>query len=501
MKKTLCAILTVLLAFNGLLTANAQMRPLFKKNHTVNKTIKEVNANAGFITAGLAFYAIDLKTGEVISEYNSDMVLKPASTLKLLTTATALELLSPEFKFKTILQYTGAIDTVRHVLNGNIYILGGGDPSLGSMYFASTKDGQFLEHWLSAIKQMGIDSITGNIIGDARIYDLDIVPSTWSWQNMGNYFGAGACGLSVYDNYYTLHFKTGNKYGDSTHVECVNPQIKGLSIENAVWSDSIAYDNTNIFGAPYCYQRFIRGTLPLQKDDFIVKGSTPDPALLTAQELYRTLIGNAVKVGGKASTCRLMKKAGKKIQNERVAFDTLFSPQLDSIVTQTNVHSINLFAEHCLMQSALQLGTCANVDSAVKTIETYWEQKGMDIHGLSLNDGSGLSHYNLINPKQMVFLLQYMKKQSVNFNAFYNSMALVGDSGTLKQLCKNTLAQGNMRAKSGTISRVKAYAGYVTSESGREIAFSMVVNNYSSSTWEATVQLEKLMISLAEFDK
>ena len=125
----------------------------------------------------------------------------------------------------------------------------------------------------------------------------------------------------------------------------------------------------------------------------------------------------------------------------------------------------------------------------------------MDTQGMALNDGSGLSQYNAFTPRQMVFLLNYMKNNSQYFEEYYNSMAVAGESGTIEKMFNGSSAEGKLRAKSGTISRVKAYSGYVKSQSGREIAFSMMVNNFSCSSREARAKLEKLMISLAEFDK
>ena len=125
----------------------------------------------------------------------------------------------------------------------------------------------------------------------------------------------------------------------------------------------------------------------------------------------------------------------------------------------------------------------------------------MDTEGLSMYDGSGLSQYNAITSSQMVWLLHYMNKKSPYFNEFYNSLPLAGKTGTLKPLFKGSAAEGKLRAKSGTINHVKAYAGYVTSASGRDIAFSMVANGFSGTSSQARAKLEKLMIALSEFDK
>jgi D-alanyl-D-alanine carboxypeptidase/D-alanyl-D-alanine-endopeptidase (penicillin-binding protein 4) len=139
--------------------------------------------------------------------------------------------------------------------------------------------------------------------------------------------------------------------------------------------------------------------------------------------------------------------------------------------------------------------------AAADSLVAFWTRKGMDTEGLSMHDGSGLSQYNAITPRQMVWLLNYMHSESKHEETFYNSMAIAGVSGTLESLFKGSVAEGKLRAKSGTISKAKAYAGYVTSQSGRKIAFSMVANGFSGSSRQARARLEQLMIALAEFDK
>ena len=479
----------------------AQFRSLEKRNHSVNKLLKQIVAYPDFKTAGFAFYAVDINSGQTIAKVNPNMALKPASTLKLLSTATILELLGPEYQFETILKYSGEIDSNNNLLSGDIFITGGGDPTLGSKYFDSTKDKQFLLEWADATAGLGIDSIAGGVIADARAYGWDIVPPAWSWLNMGNYYGAGACGLSVFDNYYSIYFDTGNKIGDTVEIVKLVPDIPNLVFDNAVTADSISYDNAYIFGAPYCNNRYIRGQLPVDKYDFPVKGSMPDPAFIAAMQLDAMLIDREIKTQKPATTLRLLHKEGGGRKMSRKVFYTTHSPPLSEIVAQTNIHSINLFAEHCLIQSGIKLGAAPETYSSIDSVLSFWTHKGMDTQGMALHDGSGLSQYNAITPRQMVYLLKYMKLESEYFDVFYNSLAIAGKTGTIRNMFKGTAAEGKLRAKSGTVDRVKAYAGYVKSKSGREIAFSIVVNNFSCKSSEARAILEQLMVALAEFKK
>ena len=497
MKRIALFLSLVILTFSGY----SQSRSLEKKKHSVNKLLKQIAAYPDFKTAGFAFYAVDVNSDEVIAKLNMDMALKPASTLKLVSTATILELLGPDYQFETTLEYTGEIDTINNILIGDIIIKGGGDPSLGSKYFDSTKEKQFLFDWADAVNDFGIDSISGSVIADARVFSWDIVPPTWSWIDMGNYYGAGPCGLTVYDNYYTIFINTGDKLGETVEIARINPRIPNLVFDNKITADSITYDNGYIFGSPYSNEHYLRGQLPINKENCAIKGSIPDPAYFAALQLDSVLKHNDIKIAGSATTMRLLHKEGGFKSKESRTIILTRSVVLSDIITQTNIHSINLFAEHCLIRSGIELGAAPETNSSIDSLKHFWSNKGMDIQGMAMFDGSGLSYYNAITPRQMVYLLKYMKTKSQYFDVFYNSMAIAGKTGTLKSMFKGSIAEGTLRAKSGTVSRVKAYSGYVTSKSGREIAFSMVVNNFSCSSREAREKLEQLMIALAEFNK
>jgi len=471
------------------------------QKHSVNTALILLKNDKQLKNAGIAFYAVDLKTGETIAEHNSNLALAPASTQKLVSSATALETLGKYYRFETKLEYSGTIDTATNILHGNIIIRGGGDPTLGSRFFGSTKNHKFMKDWAKAIKEAGIDSITGSIVGDARIYTGDIVPATWSWEDMGNYFGAGACGLSVFDNTYSITYKTGSKKGAPTEILDISPKIPGMTFDNKVISAKVYSDRSYIFGAPYQLNRTIRGKLPLNQKEYIVKGSMPDPAYFAAYAFEQHLKNDSLKIGAPATTFRLSPDLEIADTIKSVLLHTTKSPTLQSIAEQTNLRSINLFAEHLLVQPCYSKTKRGSVPDATLFTKSFWANRGMDTKGMSINDGSGLSRYNTVTAKQMVFLLKYMNKKSKNYEVFYNTMPIAGKKGTIRSMCKGTLAANNLRAKSGSIRGVRAYAGYVTSKSGRKIAFSMMLNNYGCSSSQSSKKLEKLMIAMANFNK
>ena len=190
----------------------------------VRLAIQKMAADKDLKNASISFYAYDLDSNIVVAGLGENKSLVPASTMKLITTATALELLGPGKRFSTSIKYSGEIDS-NCVLNGDIYIVGGGDPCLGSERF-SEHYGNFINKWANEIIKLGIDSINGRVIGDASVFSDQMIPSTWIWADLGNYYGAGPCGLSIYENKYKLELKSG-KRGDSTEIL---PVFKSASV-------------------------------------------------------------------------------------------------------------------------------------------------------------------------------------------------------------------------------------------------------------------------------
>lgn len=444
--------------------------------------------------ASISFSAIDVNTRQVIAELNPLQSVVPASVTKLITTATALEILGGNFQFTTSIYYNGTIDTVNRVLNGNIVIKGGGDPALGSNRFEKHY-GSFMTDWALAVKALGIDSINGKVIGDASYFSEQMIPSTWIWGDLGNYYGAGASGLSIYENTCTVDFVSGNSNGDSTFISCIKPFVPDLEIENLVKSKNTYKDESYFFGGPYQNNKMVKGGIPLNKKDFSVKSSLPDPAFLTSYELTLELKNNGVGVAEQNSTSRIEKD--EATSKSEVLITALKSPRLIELIKLTNHYSINLYAEHFMNQIGVSKYGSGETESSTQATQEFWKQKGIDVSGMYLNDGSGLSRFNSYHAKQLVDILIYMKA-SKNYEQFYSSLPILGESGTVRNLGVNSAAKGNVRAKSGYMTRVRSYAGYCTTKSNKEIAFALMVNNFNCSPTEMKKKMEKIMIKLAE---
>jgi len=466
--------------------------------NNIQQVFNKIKSEKILENASFSFRVIDLGNDSVIASYNPKNSLVPASTMKIVTTASALVKLGSYKTFKTKIQHDGFIDS-NGILHGNLYIKGGGDPTLGSKYFLKADELQndFMQKWIAEIQSFGIKSIIGKVIGDATIFSQDMVPSSWMWGDMGNYYGAGASGLSVYDNLMKIQFRTGKQNGDSTFVECFYPFLPNLTFDNQVKASKINRDKAYVFASPYNTNYKIQGTLPKNREEFIVKGIIYDPAYQTAYDLEYYLLQNGIEIQKKATTIRRMKLKGDSIIWNRKIIYTHISPSIGRIVYYTNHKSINLFAEHLLNQMAVSKSNEGSNFSGSIAVKSFWNKR-INAKGMYVSDGSGMSRMNAISAFHLTSILRYIKK-SKSYKSFYSSLPLAGKTGTMKRIGRKTYAQGRLRAKSGTMTRVKSYAGYVKSKSGKNLAFAIIVNNYNCYTSTMTKKLERIMVAIANY--
>jgi len=445
--------------------------------------------------ASISFLAIDLNANETIAEFNSKTCLPSASTAKLFSTATALKVLGPNFQPSTRIYVDGEINK-EGILNGNIWVKGGGDPTLGSRFFNEKgKENEFLQSWTDTLLKIGIKGVNGSVIVDGSDFSYQGAPDGWTWSDMGNYYGAGPSGIVIYDNMIQYHFKTSTTVGGKTRLTSTFPKIENLKFDNQISSSSNMGDNSYIYGAPFSYNRFGIGTLPVNKDDFIVKGSLPDPELQMAIELTNSLIKKGINVIYKPNAYRLLKDS---LNNNYTDFQLILNHKgikLKKIIEVTNLKSVNLFAEQLLFLISKEQKEIGSTLEGVKIVKEYWGNS-IDLSGMNLTDGSGLSRSNGINASHFCQLLSTIYKFE-NFEDFENSLPIAGFTGTLTNVCKNELGHGRIKAKSGTLNRVKSYAGYVDSKSGKKIAFAIIVNNYNCSSNQLVKYMEDVFNKLA----
>ncbi len=440
-----------------------------------------------------SFLVMDVATGEILVSINPEKSLAPASNLKLFTSAAALALLGPEHRFETKLGISGRVEN--GTLHGNVVIVGGGDPTLGSTRVPGTPDlNGVLQRWLRAVSEAGIRRIAGNLLADISLFDAMEVPDGWLWMDIGNYYGAGASALCINENQYRLVFRPGAAPGQPTTVLATEPPVPGIHFLNFMLTGPAGSgDNGYIYGGPGNYRRLLHGTIPAGVAQFAIKGSLPAPARFALQALRDSLAASGITVQGKLSV------SYQPVNIDRVLL-SLSSPPLRDIVYWLNKKSINLYAEVLLKQLGKARFGEGSYEKGIEAIKDYLQSFRISLRGLYLFDGSGLSPLNAITTLQMAQLLRGVAQEPY-FEDFYRSLPIAGvkdDSEHLSRLCRGTKASGNLRAKTGLIERVRAHSGYVRTASGRLVCFSMIANDHSGKSRQIDRLHERLMIRMAQ---
>ena len=448
----------------------------------------------------LSISVLEVETGKAIAQLNPNMSLVPASTMKAVTTATALGILGHSYNYKTKLEYDGTIKN--GVLEGNIYITGSGDPTLGSSNMEGVKLlEEVMQLFVNSVKNHGIKKINGFIIGDGSLFGTALPAANWQWNDIGNYYGAGACGLNIHENMYSLYLQQQSKLGSTPKVVKTIPEMPYLVFNNELTSDkSGTGDNAYIFGAPFSFTRSIRGTIPVGSRQFRIKGSIPDPPHYAAYRLIEELEKNNIETRKIAKNIFEYRREGKDKYLKRKQLTTITSPNVSAIAQRTNEKSVNIYAEALLKTIGKRKKGQGTTDAGVEAVKEFWEQRGMDMEGFFMEDGSGLSPRNGVTSYQLSQIMRKTAKDKGIYEHFYPSLAIAGRTGTARYMFKKSKAAGNIHLKSGSMRRVRAYTGYATTQSGKQVAFTIIANNFMGESKLIRQKMEKIMEALVYLD-
>lgn len=446
--------------------------------------------------ASFSLVVKDVQEGRTVYSYDTDRLQSPASVLKTVATATALEILGEDYRYPTTLEYDGILEN--GTLEGNLYIKGSGDPSLGSSHFAPGQN-KFLSTWIAALQKAGIKHITGSVISDESIFDTEGVSIKWLREDVGNYYAPGSYGISIFDNMYKLSLQTGAA-GTRPVLKGTEPDIPFIRFKNYLKAAPVSSDSAYIIGAPLDDVRYLYGVLPANREAYVLKGDIPDPALYLARYLTDQLQQKGIRVDGSPSCYRIEVEENRWKKGERKEIVTTYSPTLREIASICNHVSHNLYADALVKTVGLQYKPRRNemissFGRGVQVVKEYWEKKGLDVFPLRMNDGSGLAPADKVSAGFMGELLVYMATESAVSDAFIASLPQAGIEGSVRNFLKGSKLQGKAHLKSGGITGVRSYAGYITKD-GRTYAVAVFSNNYSCPMSRMTRALEKLLLQL-----
>ncbi len=401
-----------------------------------------------------SLYVVDAKTGEVVYGKNEVLGLLPASTLKVITSASAYELLGKGFRFKTAFAY--------HKQGGatSLLITPGGDPTLGSWRWNTTKEDVVLRQIAQAAKKAGINAVQAVSVDNSG-WQSESIPDGWIWQDIGNYFGAGASKLNWRENQFDVSLRSGSKIGDPVEITGTKPVLHGYSLTSELTSAAAGSgDKAYIYLPMQGSTGTIRGTIPVNQAKFTISGAMPDAGKQFAFSLQEALAKAAIPCSP-----QVLLGYSERERGQYTVFHTITSPSLDSIVYFFNKESINLYGEALVKSVGNRKSGEGATAAGVDIIREFWKQRGIPETELGMVDGSGLSPLNRVTTHAMVSVLQHARKQPW-FDGFYTSLPVYN----------------GMKMKSGTLQGVKGFTGYHQSKNGKEYSFAFLVNNYNGSS-------------------
>jgi D-alanyl-D-alanine carboxypeptidase/D-alanyl-D-alanine-endopeptidase (penicillin-binding protein 4) len=444
--------------------------------------------------ASVGVSVVDMATGRPVVAYNADKSLTPASVLKLITTATALETLGENYRYKTDIGLDAG-DPSR------ILVIGSGDPTLASEAFEDNPDAFFITVAEALRKALPHDREYSLYVVD-NLFGYNGISPEWTWIDMGNYYAAGAYGISIFDNSYKLFFNT-TDIDHCPQILRTEPEMKSLTFQNALTLNTTGRDNGYIYGIPFSNERVLRGDIPAGRKEFSIKGDIPDPGLMLGETLAGYLSRAGLKIG-KVETARVdyLSKNCNAGRSDYTRIGkvlcTHVSRPLKDIIREVNVESNNHYAEHLIRTLGRKSKSDIYEDAleeGMKYAMDFWNSKGITTTSLQMYDGSGLAPQNAVSPQFLTDLLVYMYTRGEYASVFFDSLPKAGQEGTLKSFLRDTKMSGKIAAKSGSIGGVQCFAGYMIS-GNKKYAFTVMVNKFNGTRPQVREAIEQFLLSL-----
>lgn len=474
--------------------------------------VEEISSLKPFSRAVLGVFAVNA-AGDTLVCYNHEVKMVPASNVKLISTGLALRRLGEDFRFETRLSHSGEI--IDGTLEGDLYIIGGGDPTTGSKaQCALPVDYQFSQ-WAKLIREAGIKRIEGRVIADPRFFDSPVAENLgWSYDDLGTFYGVGPAGLNFFENQQNFYVTPGSAQGLKANIEPRFPETPWMRYVNSSKTgeprsaNTLSYINTPLSPAG----QFV-GEFPIDRKAYTFEASNKFGALTCAYYFYNYLNNNGISVSGGYADLDpdgfVRSKIGIAASQEAPvsaeelkSLGSCWSSSLSEIVRETNAESNNFFAETLLKILAVkERGSCRE-DFNVEVAEELMKRYGLDISGrCQVFDGSGLSRKNYVSPEFFVDFLSMMWHSDTR-DAYLRSLPQPGGKGTLEYKFLNAPDEfkNRIKMKSGSMNGVRCYSGYILSSDADEsktIFFSLLTNNVTESSWAVNPSIDRIIEAIA----
>jgi D-alanyl-D-alanine carboxypeptidase/D-alanyl-D-alanine-endopeptidase (penicillin-binding protein 4) len=510
------------------LTRASESRPagpatLAELRSRIDEIVRQPALEPGFFAVKI----VSLETGQVVFEQNANKFVRPASNMKLYTVAAALDRLTPDYHFITSVYAKEKPEDGK--VKGDLIVYGRGDPSIAAR-FSNGDYFKGINDLADRIVAAGVKRVKGDVVGDESYFNGAPVGSGWEWEDLTWSYGAPLSALSINDNAIDLTVKPGDKVGASVMITTGPPAASFITIVNrATTSAKGSRSELRIYRGLGANTLEISGTLPIGDAGFVGGVAIPDPALAFVSMLRDALIKRGVKIDGHVRTVNagsggsiVPRGVAALVQiselPEPIEIARLQSPAFSTIAAHTLKPSQNQYTELILrtlgeIPAVVPVGTSNKpsqiselppvVDrdseaAGLQVVKDFLRQAGVGENEVALNDGSGLSRNDLISANTTLQLLTFMTKHKY-FAQFRDALPVAGVDGTLRMRMRGTPAEGNVRAKTGSLSSVASLSGYVTTATGEHLVFSMMLNNYPDAAAVRHDSIDAIAVLLASF--
>lgn len=429
---------------------------------------------------------------EALYALNADTLLTPASAMKIVTLATAAVKLGWTYSYETRVLGIGAVDL--GLLDGDLLVVGSGDPSVDDWDGAATR---LFQTWAERLKAIGIRSIGGRIVGDDNEFEDEALGPGWAWDDLGASYATGAGALQFNQNAARARISPGHAIGDRAIIELI-PSYSGLSPHNLVRTvgadEAVAVDVRRAAGSGIVE---LVGRVPAGTAPFFRNLAVDNPTLYFVTALRAALVANGIEVRGPAVDIDHIADSPRR--DDGILLASHRSPPLSALAETMMKRSQNLYAE-TLMKTMGDgdVRGLASGRAAARAVLDRWRIEPLDV---LLADGSGLSRYNLISAETLSVVLAEVASDAAFAQPFEASLPIAGQDGSLAARMRGTRAEGNARAKTGSFSNARSLAGYVRTADGERLVFAMMANNFGTPPGVVEGAMDAMVVRLADFTR
>ena len=448
-----------------------------------------------------------LKTDETLYALNAGKLMMPASNMKIVTLAAAAETLGWDYRYETHVVAAGSV--AGGTLQGDLVVVGSGDPSLVA---ADGMADRVFADWAERLKERGIRAISGRVIGDDNGFEEETLGFGWSWDDLPDDYAAGVGALQFNENAVRVTVTPGPSAGDSAGIS-IEPGGSGLTIVSAVTTSAAGVPaSISTRRLPGSMKLELHGSIPVDaasdarlqpRAAATLTVSVDNPTRFFVAALRTALIANGIDVRGPAVDIDDVRDAPAALDPVVAGFSrttpilTYQSAPLSALAVRLMKASQNQYAETLLKSVA----TGAGVPTAAagrRAAQAIFERWGVPEAALIQRDGSGLSRYDYVTPEALVTILTHVDRDPRLHGPFEAALPIAGRDGSLMNRMKDTPAEGNARAKTGSMSNVRGLSGYITSADGEPLVFSILANAFDTPADTITKTADAIVVRLAQ---